>query len=136
MEDALLWVVLGAVAVGVLCALAAAVARGSAYDHIGRGGLSLEEPAPPATGAGAAAARDEEVRQMLRARNARRARRGQPELDVEAEVVRLSRPRADPALAAELRELALARNRRRARRGQPPLDIEAEVERHVRRPPM
>jgi hypothetical protein len=133
MEDALLWVVLGAVAVGVLCALAAAVARGSAYDQIGRGGLSLEEPAAPASGAAASAVREEEVRQMLEARNARRVRRGQAELDVEAELERLSRPAPDAALAAEIRELVVARNRRRVRRGASELDVEAEVERQLRR---
>jgi hypothetical protein len=76
MEDALVWVVVGAVVVGVLGAIAAAVARGSAYDHIGRGGLSLEDPAPPESGASAAGVRDSEIRQMLEARNRRRARRG------------------------------------------------------------
>ncbi len=129
MEDALLWVV-----VGVLCAVAAAAARGSAYDHIGRGGLSLEEPPPAATGARAAAIRDDEVRQLLAARNARRARRGQAPADVDAELARLSRPAPDPELLAEVRRDVEARNRRRVRSGRPPLDVEAEIERHVRRP--
>ena len=134
MEDALVWVVVGAVVVGVLGAIAAAVARGSAYDHIGRGGLSLEDPAPPETGASAAGIRDQEVRQMLEARNRRRARRGEEPADVEAELARLVRPAADPALEAEVRALVVARNRRRERRGQPPLDVEAEVARHLGRP--
>ncbi len=70
---------------------------------------------------------------MLEARNARRVRRGQAELDVEAELERLSRPAPDAALAAEIRELVVARNRRRVRRGASELDVEAEVERQLRR---
>ena len=140
MEEALAWVVLGVVAVGVLGALAAALARGGPYDHIGRGGLSLgdgsDRPADePIAGPRAQVVRDDELRQMLRARNRRRARRGEPELDVEAELARLAEPAADPALAAEVRAEVEARNRRRARRGQPQLDVEAEVARLARRPP-
>jgi len=81
------------------------------------------------------AERDDEIRQMLEARNARRVARGQPAVDVEAELLRLTGPTAvaaDPALRAEVRQLVQARNARRARRGQPPLDVEAEVERQLR----
>ena len=75
------------------------------------------------------AVRDDEIRQMLEARNERRVRRGQEPLDVEAELARLSRPAIDPALAAEVRQLVQARNARRVRRGEEPLDVEAEVQR-------
>jgi hypothetical protein len=71
---------------------------------------------------------------MLDARNARRARRGEQPLDVEAELVRLTAPApaiSDPAIEAEVRELVVARNARRARRGQPPLDVEDEVRRRL-----
>jgi hypothetical protein len=68
---------------------------------------------------------------MLEARNARRARRGEPPLDVEHELRRLTAPAIDSALRAEIRDLVIARNYRRTRKGQAPLDIEAEIERQI-----
>ncbi|MGZ4268856.1 MAG: hypothetical protein ACXVSX_06555 [Solirubrobacteraceae bacterium] len=125
------------VIVAALAALAGWLAQGdSAYDQIGRGGLSLRDGAdapvredPPAV---AAAVRDEEIRQMLEARNARRARQGRAPLDVDAELRALERPAPDPALAAEVRQLVLARSARRVRQGKEPLDVEAEVARRLR----
>jgi hypothetical protein len=76
--------------------------------------------------------RDDEIRQMLEARNERRARRGQPPLDIEAELAALVRPSADPGLEGEVRELVIARNERRVRMGRPPLDVDAEVARQLR----
>ena len=78
-----LFVVVG---VSLVAAIAALVSSGASYRQIGRGALSLGEdrPAPP-TG-GQAAEREAEVRQMLEARNARRAARGQATGDVEAEL--------------------------------------------------
>nr|MBA2348815.1 hypothetical protein [Solirubrobacterales bacterium] len=75
-----------------------------------------------------------EIRQMLEARNARRVRKGQEPLDVEAELARLvagPAPSADPQLVGEIRDLVRARNRRRIRQGKEPLDVEAEVARQV-----
>jgi hypothetical protein len=88
-------------------------------------------PGMRVTGAPAAAERDEEVRQMLEAGNARRRRRGEAELDVEAELARLTAPAADDELRGEIRDLVIARNHRRARRGEPALDVDAEVERQI-----
>jgi hypothetical protein len=123
-EEAFFYVL---VAVVVLSAIAALVSlRGDRYGHVGRGGFEQSRP-PQET----AAVRDEEVRQMLEAANIRRAARGQPPLDVEAELARLTRPAADAALVAEIRSLVEARNARRARRGDPPLDVEAEVRRQL-----
>ena len=125
-------------AVVILAVIAALISlRGDRYQHIGRGGLFEDEPrrdvAPPAV---VAAERDDEIRQMLDARNARRTAKGQEPLDVEAELLRLtSAPTpvdADPALVAEVRDLVEARNRRRARQGKPPLDVEEEVRRQLR----
>lgn len=128
-----LFVVVG---VGAIAAILSLGAARRSYDQIGRGGLSLDEDdarraGRPATGASARREAEEEIRQMLTARNARRARRGQEPLDVEAELARLHRPSADPALREEVRQLVLARNARRARRGQPALEVEAEVERQL-----
>jgi len=76
--------------------------------------------------------RDEEIRQMIAARNARRVRRGENPVDVESELSRLTAPPSvDPGLEAEVRSLVLARNARRERRGQAPLDVEAEVSRQI-----
>jgi hypothetical protein len=76
----------------------------------------------------------EEIRQMIQARSDRREARGEPPLDVDAEVAALLRPPGgeDAELREEVRQLVIARNERRARRGEEPLDVEAEVERQLR----
>jgi len=121
------------VALAVVAAVASLAGRSRLYDQIGRGGLSIgddPERAPTAPAA-LAAVRDEEIRQMLGARNARRERRGMPALDLDAELARLQAPAHDPVLAAEVRQLVVARNERRARAGKPALDVEAEVARRM-----
>ena len=127
----LLFVVIAATIAAVLSM------RGPRYDHVGRGGLFEEDATPrrdppPAI---AAAERDDEIRQMLTARNARREARGQAPLDVEDELRRLTQAAPatdDPALEAEVRQLVVARNERRARQGKPPLDVDEEVQRQLR----
>jgi hypothetical protein len=143
-RDAFLYVLLVVVGVSVVVAVVTLVGSGRAWEQIGRGGLSLrdgsdrparEPAAPPPTGAAAARERDEEIRQLLEARSARRVARGHPPLDVESELRRLTAGAAstsDPALREEVRQLVLARNERRVRQGRPPLDVEAEVERRLR----
>jgi hypothetical protein len=130
MQDAFTYVVFGVVAVGVVGAVVAAIASRGAYDEIGRDGLYRGDDGADA-GADVAA-RDEEIRQMLAARNARRAAAGRPTVDVEAELARLTAPVVDDRLRAEVRDHVLARNARRMRRGRPPLDVDAEVERQLR----
>ena len=88
--------------------------------------------AGPESAAGGVAERDEEIRQMLEARNARRARQGKEPIDIEAEIARLQAPAVDPALRGEIRQLVEARNARRARQGKEPLDVEDEIERELR----
>jgi hypothetical protein len=132
-------IVLVVVLVGaVIAAIWASVGTGEAYRQIGRGGLSLNDggdrPAHEPSRAAAAGEREAEIRQMLEARNARRAARGQAPTDVEAELAQLLGTPvvfADPALEAEIRDLVIARNERRARQGRPPLDVEAEVARSL-----
>jgi hypothetical protein len=137
------WVVLLAVVVGgALIAVLTLVITGRLYDQIGRGGLSINEergrghPSQQARGpevaAAAARERDDEIRQLLTARNERRVRRGEEPLDVEAELRSLTAPAVDPELRDEIRQLVVARNERRQRAGKEPLDVEAEVERQVR----
>ena len=72
----------------------------------------------------------------MEAKSARRQARGEPPLDVDAEVAALlggDTPAVDDALRDEVRQLVIARNERRARRGEAPLDVEAEVERQLAR---
>jgi len=129
------WTVLLVVVVGAsIVAVITFALSDKTYAQIGRGGLSLDAPsrAEPASGA----VRDDEIRQMLEARNERRVRRGQDPLDVEAELATLVAPSAalaaDPELVAEVRDLVIARNERRVRMGKEPLDVEAEVARQLR----
>jgi len=117
------------VAVAAVAAVWALATSGGSYDQIGSGGM-FEAPPPPAPVANAE--RDAEIRQMLAARNARRAARGEAPVDVEAELRALTAPAADEGLRDEVRELVQARNARRVARGEAPLDVEAEVERRLR----
>ena len=124
MEDAfaiVLFVVVGLAAVAAVWALATS---GRSYEQIGRGGTSLDER-PPAYDIGD---REVEILQMLAARNARRAARGEPVQDVEFELRMLE----DPDLRDEVRSLVEARNARRVARGEEPLDVDAETERRLR----
>ena len=137
MEDAfatLVWVVAG---VGVVVALITLAGTARNYREIGGSGLTHDRDARhggggPAGGADSDAERDEEIRQMLDARNARRERRGEPPVDVDAELAALTRAPVDPALREEVRAHVVARNARRVRAGRPPLDVDAEVERRIR----
>jgi hypothetical protein len=138
MADALPVVIVAVTVLAAVIAVGTLASSGRSYDQIGRGGLSLRDgsdrPAaePAHTGAAAARERDEEIRQLLDARNERRRRRGLEPVDVEAELRELDRPAADPGLEAEVRALVVARNERRARRGREPLDVETEVARQLR----
>jgi hypothetical protein len=125
------WIVLLVVVVGasVVAVITFAMTE-KTYAQIGRGALSLDQPARNETVS--SLVRDDEIRQMLEARNDRRVRRGQEPLDIEAELAALMRPVADPALAAEVRDLVIARNERRVRMGREPLDVDAEVARQLR----
>jgi hypothetical protein len=126
-------VVLVVCGVGVAGALVALLLGRRTWEDYGRNHLVMERDSS-ASSAGSSAAmveRDEEIRQMLEARNARRRRRGEPELDVDEELTRLTVPAVDDELRAEIRDLVIARNHRRARQGKPPLDVEAEIERQI-----
>jgi hypothetical protein len=132
-----IWIVCG---IGIVVAAFALASSGKVWDEIGKRGMIMDRD--PSRGGGrsagalspaAAAERDAEIRQMLRARNERRARRGEAPLDVERELQRLTAPTPaiDDELRAEIRQLVVARNHRRERRGEPPLDVDAEVERQI-----
>jgi hypothetical protein len=123
------------IAISVIAALVAAVSywgSGRVYRGIGRGTLSMDREGPATPGSEAEAR--EEIRQMLEAKSARRQARGEPPLDVEAELAQLTAgsPEYDPSLRDEVRQLVIARNERRRRQGKEPLDVEAEIERELR----
>lgn len=133
---------------GVAAPLAGLLLRGVAggWESLGGGPFALlrEEPARRRPGGAAEpvdpAIQAAEVRQMLAAKSARRERRGEAPLDVEAEAERLLAEAeaeaaeaggADPQLRAEVRQLVVARNERRLRSGLEPLDVEAETDRQL-----
>jgi hypothetical protein len=111
------------------------------WDNYGGGPFSISREEPARGGAPAPvdpAIQAAEVRQMLEAKAARRAERGEAALDVEAEAARLlaaaqeSAPAGhDEDLRAEVRQLVVARNERRRRQGLEPLDVAAETERQL-----
>ena len=79
-ENGFTFVVFGTVAFSLLMSILFLVTKGSdsLYDHIGQGGISREDDAPGAGGqqldsAAARAEQEEEIRQMLGARNERLA---------------------------------------------------------------
>jgi hypothetical protein len=121
------------------------IRSGPAWEEIGKGRFGvmhsmpaprIAQPAQPLDKAAQAA----EARQMLEAKSYRRLQRGEPPLDIEAEMTLLldigpgassGKEDLDEKLRAEVRELVIARNERRMRAGKEPLDVDAEVERQV-----
>jgi hypothetical protein len=145
MEDAFPIVIIGISLVAIVVAVAASLASGGLYERIGRGGFSMDgdetarggRGGGPAPGSAAARAEaDEEIRQLVEAKSARRLARGMSPLDVEAEIRALTQPAAtnpvDAGLRDEVRQLVIAKNERRVRQGKEPLDVDAEVERQLR----
>ncbi len=131
-------VLIAVVVVAIVIACLSYVGSGSIYRDLGRTGMSLDEPdmrPRPVTGSPAAHAEaQEEIRQMLEAKSARREARGETPLDIDGEMDALAAPTpvADAGLRDEVRQLVIARNARRVRRGEEPLDVEPEVERQLR----
>jgi hypothetical protein len=150
MQSAFPFVVFGTVGLSVVMSIVFLLSKGSMYDEIGSGGLPGEDESPgggsPFGQSGSdyhsmatspmlqQAEREQEIRQMLQARSERRVRRGEPALDVDAEVTKLlavapASAGHDPGIAEEVLQLVVARNERRERQGLEPLDLEAEVQR-------
>jgi hypothetical protein len=134
--DAFGIVVIAVALVGVVAAAVSYWGSGRVYRGIGKGdfGLDRDEGGRPAAPAPQGAEAQEEIRQMLEAKSARREARGEAPLDVDAEVAALTNPApaVDAGLREEVRQLVVARNERRARQGKEPLDVESEVERELR----
>ena len=136
--------VLAAFTLFVLPAIASStVDLGPTWESSGRGRLALEPmlsggslllnpPIPPVD----RALQTTETRQLLEAKSYRRLQRGEPALDIEAELTRLldsqnSKPSLDEKLRAEVRVLVNAHNERLMRKGQEPLNVEKEIERQL-----
>ena len=84
MDDAFLVVVIGVSLLAIVIAAIALATSGGSYDAIGRGGISDEEPPTRETYADVVA----EVRELVELGNTHRVARGEPPLDVDAEVSR------------------------------------------------
>ena len=131
MHSAFGTVVVVVVGVGLVCALAGLIASRRTWEDYGRNHLVRDSELRPTAPSVAGPERDTEIRQLLEARNARRERRGEPTVNVEDELARLSAPQVDDELRSEIRDLVLARNHRRVRAGKEPLDVETEIEREI-----
>jgi hypothetical protein len=119
--------------VAVLVAVASYWGSGRIYRGLGREG-GMDMPGEGAAAPESSAEVQEEIRQMLEAKSARRQARGEEPLDLEAELAALSQGPvgADAGLRDEVRQLVMARNERRSRQGKQPLDVDEEVERQLR----
>ncbi len=121
------------IGVSILAVIVAAVSywgSGTIYSGLGSSDLEMRREHPASS-----AEAQEEIRQMLEAKSARREARGEAPLDIEAELTLLTSGMpgpGDPALREEVRQLVIARNQRRLRQGKEPLDVEAEIDRQLR----
>jgi hypothetical protein len=132
-QDAFAYVLFATVLIGGIAAVWGLVGTGKLYEKIGKDGLFRDETnaarsAPPAEDAGI---REEEIRQLLTARNELRSHHGGEQVDIETELAALMRPAVDPELEAEVRAFVESRNARRIAKGQEPLDVDAEVARRL-----
>jgi hypothetical protein len=135
MQDAFAPVLFSVCGLSILGALIALIRTRKTWEDYGKSSRlvmdrDLAHGAQPGSPA-AVVERDTEIRQLLEARNARRERRGEPPIDVEQELARLTAPAVDAELRGEIRDLVVARNHRRVRAGKPPLDVESEIERQI-----
>ena len=135
MPDAFGPVLFSVCGLSILGAVVALISMRKTWEEYGKSSrlvMDRDLPHGPAMNSSAALLeRDTEIRQLLEARNLRRERRGEPPIDVEKELARLTAPQIDAELRGEIRDLVIARNHRRVRAGKPPLDVEAEVERQI-----
>lgn len=133
-------VIVAVVILAVPLALIAFLGAGSVYGEIGKGDFAMDHDEPArGQGVGAISSAQEqeaEVRQMLEAKSFRRQKRGEPPLDIEEEMRKMTMPAVsvgtDPSLVEEVRQLVVARNARRLRQGKEPLDVEEEIQRQLR----
>jgi hypothetical protein len=156
MQAAFPVVLFSSIGLFVLMGMLSMLNRDNLHDQIGQGGMFLNEdqehttlrdgtrPEPPGAGLESPTMRverEQEIRQMLRARSDRLVRQGQAPLDIDSELARLQWADTegfgdaggpgshDARLTDEVRQLVRARNERRQRQGLDLLDVETEVRR-------
>jgi len=139
--DVILIVVLVAIPISLATFVLGA---GNALKQIGKGQFAVEfdndlpQRITDSSGASSGQACEAEIRQMLEAKAYRQRARGDPPLDVEAELGRLLEERqagsvgVDRGLVEEGRQLVVARNERRVRQGKEPREVDEEVQRQLR----
>ncbi|MEA2219678.1 MAG: hypothetical protein QOJ35_2304 [Solirubrobacteraceae bacterium] len=137
MQDVLVPLVIAVAAVGVVVAILTLTGRAPWWREIGRGGFGFgrdddDRPSGGAASGERSGEREQEIRQLLGARNARRERRGEAVVDVDAELAALTHTVPEAGLLDEVRAVVEAHNHRRVRDGLEPLDVDAEIERRLR----
>jgi len=131
MQDAVITVVVVVAIISALVAVYTLISSGRSYDDIGSGGI--EQGRAPSPSGSLPDDREQEIREMLDARNARRERRGEAPPPLDDELAAMLRPELDDnELREDARAIVDARNRRRASAGLEPLDVEAEIDRQLR----
>ena len=125
--DAFGIVVIAVAVVAVLVAAASYWGSGRMYSGIGASDLVMDRES-----ADSAAVQQEEIRQMLEAKSARREARGEPPLDIEAELAALRGAGTIRRCARRSGSSSRRATRGALRQGKEPLDVEAEIERQLR----
>lgn len=134
MESVFGIVIFSVVGISGLIAIAAFI-YGGAPPHSSIGGNAFT-PTAGDPGVETPEMRDDDVRQMLEARNRRRIARGEAPADVDAEMRELldgtRDERVDAEILAEVEAMVHARRARRRRKGQPEGDFQSEVDELLR----
>ena len=131
MQDSLITVVFVVAILAGAVAIYLLIASGRVLGQVGGNGLDARDVVP-GTETDDPGEREQDIREMLEARNSHRERRGEETQDLDEELAELLHPPVDEGLRDEMRELVVARNHRRERSGLEPLDVEAEIERRLR----
>lgn len=134
MESVFGIVIFSVVGISGLIAIGAFIYGGAPpHSSIGAGAFTPSENDP---GVETLEMRDDDVRQMLEARNRRRVARGEAPADIDAEMRELLDGQKDQPLdaevLAEVESMVNARRARRRRKGQPEGDFQAEVDELLR----
>ena len=131
MQDSLITVVFVVAILAGAVAIYLLVGSGRLFGQVGGNGLD-ERDGTPGGDTDAPGEREQDIREMIEARNAHREARGEETQDLDEELAELLHRPVDEGLREEIRELVVARNHRRERNGLEPLDVEVEIERRLR----
>ena len=131
MQDSLITVVFVVAILAGVVAIYLLIASGRVLGQVGANGLDARDVVPGGH-TDEPGEREQDIREMLEARNVHRERRGEEPQDLDEELAGLLHPPLDEGLREEMREQVVARNHRRERSGLEPLDVEVEIERRMR----